>query len=70
MTNKEIRALEAAVRRIAELARADRATVAAIAQSLHEMIEANGDGHKASAFRTGCTGIIDLTGLDRIAALI
>lgn len=65
MTRKDAAKLAAAIRSIADLPAADRATIDAVAAAVAFAF----DEALPLAFRTASTGRIDLSGVDKIAAL-
>lgn len=71
MTNKEMQTILAAVRRVADLPGADRATIAAVAQSIETALweEITLTSGNKSAARFAMTGVMDLSGKDRLAEL-
>jgi hypothetical protein len=72
MTRKEYALIAAAaVRRISDASEANALTVRAIVQSLASALADDNERFSKSTFKTACTGIIDLSGinyLDRIGA--
>ena len=71
MTHKDYVLIAAAIRRVSDAPMADLKTTRAIVQSLVSALAEDNDRFSGSTFRTYCTGMIDLSGinyLDRVGA--
>jgi len=71
MTRKDYELIAAAIRRVSDAPEAGALTVRAIVQSLASALAEDNERFSGSTFKTACTGIIDLSGidfLDRIGA--